>query len=63
MSISGIEVQITGYDGNANSIMGRVRRALIKGGRRDLVDEYLKESKEGDYDHLLRTAMKYTDAY
>jgi hypothetical protein len=54
-----VVVQLTGEDGNAYSIMGRVARALRKAGHGDLVDEYHKEATSGDYDHLLQTTMKY----
>ncbi len=57
-----IEVQLTGRDGNAYAIMGAVRKALQ---RHDVpmedIDEYLTESKSGDYDHLLQTAMEWVD--
>jgi hypothetical protein len=55
-----IEVQLTGQDGNAFAIMGRVAGALKKAGvPKEEVGEYMKESMSGDYDHLLRTAMKW----
>ena len=56
----GIVVQLTGEDGNAFAIMGRMQRAL-----RDAdvpkaeVDAYIKESMSGDYDNLLRVAMEW----
>jgi len=55
-----IEVQLTGQDGNAFMIMGRVQRALKDHGvPKAEVDKYLEESTSGDYDHLLQTAMKW----
>ena len=57
-----IEVQLTGNDGNAFAIMGAVQRALKTAGATQAeLDEYLKESMSGDYDNLLRTAMKWVE--
>ena len=44
--------------GNAFALMGRVRQALKRGGRSDLVKEFTEEATSGDYDHLLTTCMK-----
>jgi hypothetical protein len=53
-----VACQLVGLDGNAFSIMGRVARALRKGGwpaeKVKLVEE---EMMSNDYDHLLRTAL------
>jgi hypothetical protein len=55
-----IEVQLTGQDGNAYAIMGAVQKALRKAEvSKEEIDEYLKESMSGDYNHLLRTAMAW----
>jgi hypothetical protein len=55
-----IEVQLTGQDGNAFAIMGAVQKALRKAEvSKEEIDEYLKESMSGDYNHLLRTAMAW----
>ena len=55
-----IEVQLTGQDGNAFAIMGRVSEALRRAGvPQSEIGEYHEESMSGDYDHLLRTAMKW----
>ena len=61
MSITGIKVKLEGEDGNAYAIMGRVRAALKRGGRSDLVDEYTKKATSGNYDHLLQVTMEYVD--
>ena len=51
-----------GRDGNAYFIMGAVRRALKdEGYPPEALKEYGDESTSGDYDHLLRTAMKWCD--
>lgn len=56
----GIEVQLSGEDGNAFAIMARVRSHLKAAGvPQQEVDEYLAESTAGDYDHLLQTAMRW----
>lgn len=58
------EVQLVGNDGNAYAIMAAVRESLQKAGAdKEYVDQYLKESMEGDYDNLLVVAMKYADVY
>jgi hypothetical protein len=55
-----IEVELTGQDGNAFAIMGAVQKALRKAEvPKEQIDEYLKESMSGDYNHLLRTAMAW----
>lgn len=57
-----IAVQLTGEDGNAFAIMGRVSGALRKAGvPKSEIDEYMSESMSGDYDHLLQTAMAWVD--
>lgn len=55
-----IEVKLVGEDGNAFAIMGRVSKALRRGGATtEEVNQYMAESMSGDYDNLLRTAMKW----
>ncbi len=57
-----ITVKLTGNDGNAFSIMGAVSKALRKGGAtQDEIEDYMNESMSGDYDNLLRTAMKWVN--
>jgi hypothetical protein len=53
-------VQLTGNDGNAFAIMGRVISALKDAGvSKEEIDEYLAQSQSGDYDNLLRTAAEW----
>jgi len=60
MSKYAVEVELIGHDGNAFAIMGKVQRALKNAGAsKEELDKYLEESMSGDYDHLLRTAMKW----
>lgn len=57
-----IDVQLSGEDGNAFAIMGRVQSALRRAGAtKEQLDEYYKESTSGDYDHLLRTACAWVN--
>lgn len=58
-----IMVKLIGEDGNAFAILARVRKALIRGGRRDLVEQFTKEATSGDYNHLLCTVMEYVRVY
>jgi hypothetical protein len=55
------QVQLVGLDGNAFSIMGRVRQALKKAGLEEQISEFFKEAQSGDYDNLLRVCSKYVD--
>ena len=55
-------VKLVGEDGNAFSIMGRVKQALKRAGAdKEYIDEYLNEATSGDYDHLLMVSMGYVD--
>jgi len=57
-------VKLTGVDGNAFTVMGRVCEALRKSGfTREDVDTYRKEAMSGDYNHLLVTSMKWCEVY
>lgn len=55
-----VKVQLTGNDGNAFAIIGSVVKALQ---RADVDDEEIQrfsaEATSGDYDNLLRTAMRW----
>ena len=58
------EVTLSGIDGNVCAIFG----ACIKSARRNGVpqkdvDTFLKEAKQGDYDHVLQTCHRYFDVY
>jgi hypothetical protein len=55
-------VKLIGHDGNAFSIMGRVKQALKRAGAdKEYIDEYLKKATSGDYDNLLVVSMEYVD--
>lgn len=58
-----IEVQLTGQDGNAFAVLGRVMRAMRKAGiDREEIDRFQTEATSGDYDQLLGTVMRWVDA-
>ncbi len=55
-----VTVQLSGEDGNAFLIMGRVGRALRRAGVPSKeVGEFTDEATSGDYDHLVQTAMRW----
>jgi ribosomal protein S18 acetylase RimI-like enzyme len=55
-------VELVGQDGNAYLIMGKVQKALRRAGvPKKVIDEYLRDSKSGDYDHLLAVACEYAE--
>jgi hypothetical protein len=57
-----ISVQLVGLDGNAFSIMGRVKDALADAGvSKEDQSLYIEESMSGDYDELLRTACRWVN--
>lgn len=59
-TIKKVPCKLLGEDGNAFAILGRVAKALKKGGQGHLVVEFQAKAMSGDYDHLLRTALEYT---
>ena len=55
-------VKLTGHDGNAFSILGRVKKALMRSGAdKEYIDQYFSEATSGDYNHLLFVSMEYVD--
>lgn len=53
-----IDVQLSGEDGNAFNILGRVKQAMQRGGcSADDVKAFMDDAMSGDYNHLLRVAM------
>jgi len=50
-----IKVQLTGTDGNAFAILGKVKRALPS----DVRAEFVAEATSGDYNNVLATAMRW----
>jgi hypothetical protein len=57
-----IEVRLTGNDGNAFAIIGKVNAALRKNGvSREEMDEFMEEAMSGDYNNVLLTCMKWVE--
>jgi len=55
-----VEVQLSGEDGNAFFIIGRIGKALRESGvERSEIDEFRNEAMSGDYHNVLRTAMRW----
>ena len=58
-----IEVQLSGEDGNAFFIIGRVRKAMRKAGLPDeTIESFTAEATNGNYDNVLATVMRYVHA-
>ena len=57
-----IKVQLSGKDGNAFVILALMRKGLRKGRVSEAkIEQFVKEAKGGNYDHLLQTCMKWVD--
>lgn len=57
-----VTVQLTGTDGNAFAILGRVTKALRQAQvTPDEIKAFQDEATSGDYNHLLLTAMRWVD--
>ena len=57
-----IQVKLSGEDGNAMSIIARVRQALRRGKVSFLEQKaFVDEATSGDYDNVLVTAMRWVD--
>lgn len=55
-----ITVRLTGLDGNAFAILGRVNSALRRNNvPREVQDKFATKAIDGDYDHLLQTVREY----
>ncbi len=57
-----VEVQLSGEDGNAFAILGRVQKAMRRA-KVSAEDQkaFMDEATSGDYDALLQTCMKWVD--
>ena len=59
-----VKVKLVGHDGNAFTILGRIIKALRKGGATDAeVSAFNTQATSGDYIHLLVTAARWVDVY
>lgn len=57
-----VSVKLTGKDGNSFAILGEIKKAMRKASIEDEeIDKFYAEAMEDDYDHLLRTCMKYVN--
>ena len=57
-----VNIELIGQDGNAMSIIGRVLKALRKGGATDDEQkEYLDEAMSGDYNNVIQTTMRWVN--
>ena len=57
-----VKVKLVGEDGNAFAIIGRIRQALRRAKvSHEEIEEFTQEATNGDYDHVLQTAMKWVD--
>lgn len=57
-----ITVQLSGLNGNAHVILGRVMAAMSRDGvPMTTCNDFRLEAIAGDYDHLLRTCMKWVN--
>lgn len=55
-----IRVQLSGEDGNAYFIIGRVRRALREAGiSQSEIEAFTSEASSGNYDNVLQTCMRW----
>lgn len=57
-----VHVQLSGEDGNGFAIIGRATRAMERAGVPETeIEEFRSEAMSGDYDHLLRTVMRWVE--
>lgn len=62
MKYPNITVKLTGGDGNAFFILGKVQRELQYAGvPKEEIDIFLEEAMSGDYGHLLRTCGEWVN--
>ncbi|MBL4709732.1 MAG: hypothetical protein JKY48_14965 [Flavobacteriales bacterium] len=59
---NGVKVQLSGEDGNAFAVIGRVRTAMKQAEVPiETIKEFSDDAMSGDYDHVLQTCMKYVE--
>ena len=64
--IPAVSIVLTGTNGNAFAILGKIRKAIFRqvedrDAAEKLWDEFHAEATSGDYNHLLATAMSWFD--
>jgi hypothetical protein len=58
-----VAVQLSGEDGNAFAVLGKVARELRRAGHGDQVDAYMAKATAGDYQQLLATTMRWVEVH
>jgi hypothetical protein len=53
-----VTVKLTGGNGNAMVIIGRVSGAIRRAHGKDAADAFIAEATSGDYDNVLATCMR-----
>jgi hypothetical protein len=57
-------VKLSGENGNAFVIIGKVERALSQNGySSEVIKEFKEKATDGDYDNLLRVCMEYVNVH
>jgi len=57
-----IQVELSGFDGNAFAILAKVSMALQENNIPEKVrKKFFEQAISGDYNHLLRTCMSYVE--
>lgn len=56
-----VHVQLSGTDGNAFAVLGKVTTALRRAGHADAIESFVAEATSGDYDHLLAVCMQWVE--
>ena len=57
-----IIVKLSGTDGNAFAVLGRVAKALKQSGvGQEEIDLFYEEATSGNFSHLLQICMKWVD--
>lgn len=59
--LTNAKVKLVGEDGNAFAILGKVQKAIKRSDKPELAGDFINEATSGDYNHLLRTCMKYVE--
>lgn len=55
-----IEVKLSGEDGNAFSLIGKVKRELRRAGAsNEECNKFMEEAMSGDYNNVLQTCMRW----
>lgn len=59
--LTDIKCKLINTDGNAFALISRVREALRRGGRSDLIEQFTREAMNGNYDNVIATCLKFVD--